>query len=143
LLFREGIHIGKWKDKRPVMYITTEFEDRKVPVTNKRGQVADKPEAIAKYNQFMSGVDRQDQLLAFYPCERKTLRWYLKLAIHTFQMLFINSYKIYNKYSGQPKMTLYDYHLSIIDKLLPEKSAPGVVLPQAELEPKCRIKSAK
>lgn len=125
-LFREGVHIGKWKDKRPVMYITTEFEDRKVPVTNKRGQVSEKPEAIAKYNQFMSGVDRQDQLLAFYPCERKTLRWYLKLAIHTFQLLFINSYKIYNKYSGQPKMTLYDYRLSIIDKLLPEKRAPVV-----------------
>lgn len=133
-LFREGIHIGKWKDKRPVMYITTEFEDRKVPVTNKRGQVAEKPEAIAKYNQYMSGVDRQDQLLAFYPCERKTLRWYLKLAIHTFQLLLINSYKMYNKYSGQPKMTLYDYRLSIIDKLLPEKRAPIATVSRARTQ---------
>lgn len=122
----QSFNIGKWKDKRPVMYITTEYEDRKVPVANKRGQITEKPEAIAKYNEFMSGVDRQDQLLAFYPCERKTLRWYLKIAIHTFQLLFINSYKIYNKYSGKPKMTLYDYRLSVINELLPENNTSVV-----------------
>uniref|UniRef100_A0A2H1WZ04 SFRICE_028619 n=1 Tax=Spodoptera frugiperda TaxID=7108 RepID=A0A2H1WZ04_SPOFR len=92
-----------------------------VPVTNKRGQVAQKPEVIAKYNEFMSGVDRQDQLLAYYPCERKTLRWYLNVAIHTFQMLLINSFKLYNRYSGQPKMSLHDYRLSVISALLPDK----------------------
>ncbi|CAG4977377.1 unnamed protein product [Parnassius apollo] len=124
--FQESVHIGKWKDKRPLMYITTEYEERVVPVVNKRGQISEKPEAIAKHNVFMSGVDRQDQLLAFYPCERKTLRWYLKLAIHTFQLLFINSYKIYNKYSGQPKMTLYDYRLSVINELLPENNTSVV-----------------
>lgn len=117
----DGVHIGKRKDKRPVTYITSEFEHKMVPVTNKRGQVAQKPEAIAKYNEFMSGVDRQDQLLAYYPCERKTLRWYLKVAIHTFQMLLINSFKLYNRYSGQPKMSLYDYRLSVISALLPDK----------------------
>ncbi|CAK1596431.1 unnamed protein product [Parnassius mnemosyne] len=132
----QGVHIGKWKDKRPVTYITTEFEDKMLPITNKRGQVAQKPEAIAKYNDYMSGVDRQDQLLAFYPCERKTLRWYLKVAIHTFQLLLINSFKIYNKYSGQPKMTLYDYRLSVISALLPDKHVktnPGPVKRQVPM----------
>lgn len=125
--FREAVHVGKWKDKRDVVYITTEYNEKMVPVTNKRGQTKDKPEAIARYNDFMSGVDRQDQLLSFYPCERKTVRWYLKVAIHTFQLLFINSFKIYNKYSGQTKMRLYDYRLSVINSLLPEKnvSTPG------------------
>lgn len=121
------MHIGKWKDKRLVMYITTQYEDKRIPVANKRGQINEKPEIIAKYNEFMSGVDRQDQLLAFYPCERKTLRWYLKLAIHTFQLLFINSYKMYNKYSGQPKMTLYDFRLAVINELLPENNTSVAV----------------
>ncbi|XP_068627022.1 piggyBac transposable element-derived protein 4-like [Battus philenor] len=125
-LFREGVHIGKWQDKRPVMYITNQYANKMVPVVNKRGQTKKKPQAVAKYNEFMSGVDRQDQLLAFYPCERKTLRWYLKIAIHTLQLLFINSYKIYNQYSGQKKMTLYDYRLNIINTLLPVKSEPEV-----------------
>ncbi|KAJ8710273.1 hypothetical protein PYW07_009639 [Mythimna separata] len=119
-MFREGVHVGMWKDKRVVSYITTQYEDRMVPVTNRRGQVTQKPEAISKYNEYMSGVDRQDQLLAYYPCERKTLRWYMKVAIHTFQLLFINSMKFYNKYSGQPKLSLYDYRLNIINALLPE-----------------------
>ncbi|CAG4941334.1 unnamed protein product [Parnassius apollo] len=39
----QGVHIGKWKDKRPVTYISTEFKDKMVPVTNKRGQVAKNP----------------------------------------------------------------------------------------------------
>lgn len=71
--FREGVHIGKWKDKRPVMYIvhTTQYEDKRTPVANKRGQINEKPETIAKYNEFMLGVDRQDQLLAFYPVNEK------------------------------------------------------------------------
>ncbi|XP_026746249.1 piggyBac transposable element-derived protein 4-like [Trichoplusia ni] len=123
-MFREGVHVGVWKDKRVVTYITTQYKDRMVPVQNKRGQVTQKPEAISKYNDYMSGVDMQDQLLAYYPCERKTLRWYLKLAIHTFQLLFLNSMKMYNKYSGQRKMSLYDYRMNVINALLPE-NVPG------------------
>ncbi|RVE44803.1 hypothetical protein evm_010555 [Chilo suppressalis] len=97
-----------------------------IPVTNKQDQTTNKPIPIVKYDEFMLGVDRQDQLLALYPCERKALRWYLKLAIHTFQLLFINSYKLYNKYSEKEKMDLYDYRLSVINKLLPEKSSISV-----------------
>ncbi|CAK1578001.1 unnamed protein product [Parnassius mnemosyne] len=126
-LFRDGIHIGKWKDKRPVTYITNQYANNMVPVTNRRRQITQKPESIAKYNTYMSGVDRQDQLLAFYPCERKTLRWYMKIAVHIFQMLFINSYKIYNKYSGQNKLNLYDYRIRVINSLLPQK--PSELLP--------------
>lgn len=77
----------------------------------------------------MSAIDRQDQLLSYYPCEPRTLRWYLKIAIHTFQLLLINSFKIYNKFSGQPRMRLYAYRLSIINTLLPEK-------PKAVTKPK-------
>ncbi|CAG4981238.1 unnamed protein product [Parnassius apollo] len=107
-----------------------------VPVTNKHGHVAQKPEAIAKYNEIMSGADWQDQLLAFYPCERKILRWYLKVAIHIFQLLLINSFKIYNKYSGQSKMTLYDYRLSVISALKSDKHVttnPGPVKRQVSM----------
>ncbi|XP_039763769.1 piggyBac transposable element-derived protein 4-like [Pararge aegeria] len=100
-MFRDGVHVGVWKDKRVVTYITTQYEDKMVQVQNKRGHVTQKPEAISKYNDYMSGVDRQDQLLAYYPCERKTTL-------------------MYNKYSGQRKMSLYDYRLNVINARLPE-----------------------
>ncbi|CAB3221935.1 unnamed protein product [Arctia plantaginis] len=123
-MFREGVHVGVWKDKRIVPCITTQYENRMVPVANKRGQVTQKPEAISEYNNYMSGVDRQDQLLAYYPCERKKLRCYLKVAIHTFQLLLLNSMKMFNKYSEQRKMSLYDYRLSVINALLAENLPP-------------------
>lgn len=54
-LCKDGVIVGKWKDKRPVMYVTTEFATEMMQVTNKRGQTTDKPVPIIKYNEFMSG----------------------------------------------------------------------------------------
>lgn len=118
-VFKNGIHVGKWKDKREVMYITTEYESEMDIFVNKRGDEIQKPSAILEYNKYMSGVDHQDQLLSYYPCERKTIRWYKKLFIHVAQLLMLNSMKLYNAYSGNRKMTLYDFRLSVINSLLP------------------------
>ncbi|XP_014484873.1 PREDICTED: piggyBac transposable element-derived protein 4-like isoform X2 [Dinoponera quadriceps] len=76
---RNGVHIGKWKDKREINYISTEFPDEMQEVITRRGTVATKPAAIINYNKNMSGVDLQDQMLSYYPCERKTLRCWKKL----------------------------------------------------------------
>lgn len=40
----------------------------------------------------MSGVDRPGQMLSYYPCERKTLRWYKKVFIHILQQLLLNAF---------------------------------------------------
>lgn len=125
-MYRDNVHVGMWKDKRPVLYLTTECENKMIPVANKRGQVTMKPTAIAQYNKFMSGIDRQDQMMAYYPCERKTLRWYKKLFVHTIQLMLVNSLKFYNRYSGAKTMTLFDFRLSIINSLLPESAPPLV-----------------
>ena len=50
------------------------------------------PSMVAEYNKFMSGVDFQDQILAHYSCQHKTLRWYKKLGIHIFQSILLNAY---------------------------------------------------
>ena len=47
-----------------------------------------------KYNQFMS-VDRQNQMLAYYTCEHKTMRWYKIVGIHILQMMMLNVYCLY------------------------------------------------
>lgn len=120
-LFKEGVHMGKWKDKREVMYITSQYENIFEIFVNKRGVEIQKPQAILEYNKYMSGIDHQDQLLSYYPCERKTIRWYKKLFIHTVQLLMLNAMKLYNGYSGDKKMQLYDFRLCIINGLLPIK----------------------
>ncbi|KAJ4442471.1 hypothetical protein ANN_04057 [Periplaneta americana] len=60
-----GVAVTKWKDKRDVLFISTEIEDNIVETVNKRGQKVQKPHAIEKYNNHMSGIDRQGQMLSY------------------------------------------------------------------------------
>lgn len=125
--YADGVLFGKWKDKRVVTYISTEFDNDMVIAHNRVGQQREKPLPIVQYNHFMKGVDRSDQMMSYYPCERKTLRWYKKIFVHVLQMLLINSHYLFNEVrtsKGQTKMPLYDFHLAVVDKLLPDIPQP-------------------
>lgn len=117
----DGVLVGKWRDKRDVSYITTEFSNKMIDYQDRRNREKQKPEPIYHYNQYMGGVDRQDQLLAYYPCERKCMRWYKKLGVHILQMLVLNSYLLFKKHT-KSKISIYEYRLSIIESLVPPKS---------------------
>lgn len=117
--YANGVMIGKWRDKREVTYISTEFGNSMVEFENRRHEVQQKPHPILEYNKYMGGVDKKDQMMAYYPFERKTLRWNLKLGLHIFHMLLINSYHIFKKYGPNSRMPLYDFRLHIIRQLLP------------------------
>lgn len=103
-----------------MLYISTEHDNEMMETTNKRGTVLVKPSAIIHYNNFMSDVDLQDQMLSYYACERKTIRWYKKIFFHTLQMSLNNAFHLYNKFSTNSKMNLYDFRLYILEKLLPK-----------------------
>jgi len=92
----------------------------------------------------MSGIDRQDQIMSYYPAERKTLRWYKKIAIHFIQICLLNSHILYCK--NIKKINYYDYRLSVIKALLSSKSNPAVlqICPQIpERHFPCKVKSSK
>jgi hypothetical protein len=91
---KEGVCVMKWRDRRKVIAISSEHTNNLVEVTNRRGEQKLKPTAISMYNKYMSGIDRQDQILSYYPCEKKTIRWYKKIGIHYFQIFLLNSYYI-------------------------------------------------
>ncbi|GFY54529.1 piggyBac transposable element-derived protein 4 [Trichonephila inaurata madagascariensis] len=114
----QGVMMGKWKDKREMYYISTEYKNEMVEILNKRNEIKQKPLPIINYNKFMSGADRQDQMLSYYLSERKALRWYKKLFFYVIEVILINSHALYHKYSGS-KLSLYDYRLSVIKSLLP------------------------
>lgn len=59
-------------DKRYVLCITTKDQPKLIVSKNKYGQEKPKPIEIAKYNEFMSGVDRLDQMISYYSCPRKS-----------------------------------------------------------------------
>lgn len=95
-----GVMIGKWRDNREVLYISTQYENEMVDFINRKGIVRRKPLPVVQYNCYMSGVDRKDQMLSYYPCERKTVRWYKKLFFHFLQKILLSSYLLYSKYSS-------------------------------------------
>ena len=141
--FSDGVLVTKWKDKRDVLVISNEHKDEMVDVANRRRQISSKPLAVARYNQFMSGIDRKDQMLAYYPCERKTLRWYIKLGIYLIQTMTLNSFYLYQKCCTS-KMTYYDYRLSVIRKLLSLSSrlAPREAPPKKnDVHASCKLKT--
>lgn len=116
--YAEGVMIGKWRDKREVSYLSTEFENNMIEIETKRKEKVNKPLPIVQYNKYMSGIDRQDQMLSYYSAERKTIRWPKKLFMHFIEMMLLNAHHLFNKYSGS-KMTLYDFRINVIKSLMP------------------------
>lgn len=89
----EGITVG----------IFTEYENMMGTMCNKFVHPREKLVPIIKYNTNMKGVDSTDQMLSYYPFERK-------IFIHTIQMIMNNSWFLYHT-SNVNKMPLYDFHL--------------------------------
>lgn len=133
--YANDVMVAKWKDNRDVLYISTEFDNNIVEYENRRKRVLHKPRAILEYNQHMGGIDKTDQMMSYYPFERKTLRWYKKLGIHIFHMLLINAYFIFKKYSGNSRMSLYDFRLHVIREMLPStRVSRQVFSPRGNIE---------
>lgn len=65
--------------------------------------------------------------------ERKTLRWYKKMFIHTIQLMVVNAHYLFNEVyqiDRRRKMGLYEFIESVKDDLLPGIPAPGRPLPR-------------
>ncbi|XP_017790287.1 PREDICTED: uncharacterized protein LOC108572508 [Habropoda laboriosa] len=79
---RKGqVYVSKWKDKREVCSITTRYHPVLIETTNRFNQTKVKPKDLAEYNTYidttyMSGIDRVDQVISYYSCPRKPIRWY-------------------------------------------------------------------
>lgn len=114
---KEGICVFKWKDKRDIPVISSEFPYTICEVSSK-GAIKQKTIVVKKNNENMSRINRQDQMSSYYPCEWKTLRWYKKIDVHFTHLLLVNSYFLYNKHVK--KTSLYNCRLSVIG-LLPKK----------------------
>ena len=56
-----------------------------------------KPDVIVEYNQTMGGVDNLSRNLDPYSCQRKTLKWYRKLAELFIDISIYNSYVIWKE----------------------------------------------
>ncbi|KAE9525645.1 hypothetical protein AGLY_014172 [Aphis glycines] len=89
-------HVIKWVDKREVSMISTKYNLGFENVTDKFGRQKFKPTVIVDYNNHMSGRDRADQMMSYYPMPRKCMRWYIKVFFHLVDICLWNSNYLYN-----------------------------------------------
>uniref|UniRef100_A0A2A4IYX2 PiggyBac transposable element-derived protein domain-containing protein n=1 Tax=Heliothis virescens TaxID=7102 RepID=A0A2A4IYX2_HELVI len=66
---KNKVYVSKWKDKRPVLIITTNIHPSIVEVRNRFGKTRLKPAEVEVYNRHMSGIDRSDQMVSCMPPE--------------------------------------------------------------------------
>jgi len=62
---------------------------------NRFGQEKVKPVEISKYNEYMSGIDRADQMVNYYSSPRKTLKGYKKVLFHLLDITIWNTFYLY------------------------------------------------
>ena len=69
-------------------------------VSKKRGTIENfeilQPTIIEKYNAYMGGVDKSDQLLSYHNVLRKTLRYWKTLFYHMIDIAAVNAFILYN-----------------------------------------------
>ena len=112
-----------WKDKRVVTALSTKHDGSLAAITRrkKRGhgetEQIMKPLCIIEYNQYMSGVDRLDQMISYYPFTRKTMKWPKKVFFYLLEVSLWNSFVIYKAKNPQAKLNLRSFHLKVIEKL--------------------------
>ncbi|UYV79753.1 hypothetical protein LAZ67_18000564, partial [Cordylochernes scorpioides] len=109
---------------RDVFMVSTAHDHAMIPVTKKARKsdqsLTMKPAAVLDYNKHKAGVDRSDQLLPYYSFQRRTMKWWKRLFFHIFGLTIVNSHIIYNKLNPTSKLSLRDYHLVIMEKLVEE-----------------------
>lgn len=90
----------KWKDTRDVLMLSTchKATSTDVTVRTRDGpKQKSKPDVILDYNVSKTGVDKADQMIAYYPFKRKQLKWWKKLFFHLFVMAITNAFVLYKE----------------------------------------------
>ena len=73
---------------------------------------------VSVYNRCMGGVDRADQLLAFYRIKTKSIKWYKRLLYHFIDLALINAYVLYKEVEKLPKLALYKFKLEVAMEMM-------------------------
>ena len=128
--FRKGpILAAAFREKKsqrlPVLLLSThsKAEDtQSVRVRHGKQKHVIKPSIVQSYNDFMGGVDASDAMLYSYLDERRTVKYWKKIAFNIFSRMILNSYIIYkqNLSAGCNAMSRLDYTIKIVDALSKE-----------------------
>ena len=121
----KGMLALRWVDKRPVTMLSTIHDDSMV-TKRRRTRLApggteevQKPAIVEKYNTYMGGVDKADQLLSYYGFSHRTVKWWRRAFFHLFDQAIVNAYILYriSEQSGR-KLDHKHFRIELAKQLL-------------------------
>jgi hypothetical protein len=128
--------VGKWKDKRDVLFLTTESVPELVEVQTKKGEVQ-KPSTIVQYNGIKSFIDVSDQKASYSTAVRRGIKWYRKVAIELLaNTAVVNALIAFQSVTGK-NIDITSFREKIITAIFEERSSSLVevhLLPQVEVQ---------
>ncbi|XP_023216812.1 piggyBac transposable element-derived protein 4-like [Centruroides sculpturatus] len=126
----------KQSQKNPVFLLSSHAWARDVEVIW-NGEAKLKPEIIQNYNEFIGGVDTSDVMLYAYLDERRTVKYWKKVAFNIIARMVLNSYILYKEnFAGPGKVkSRFSYNVAVIESLEEEFKAWNLIINNPE-EPK-------
>ena len=123
IMQRDGIMATLWKDNRVVTVLSSNSQPNEEDVVQRWQRDGSKvdvrcPAALAKYQQFMGGVDRNGQLRQYYMVPTKCHKFYKYIFWFLFEASITNSYILHSNYSSGPKQSLKEYRLELAKGLV-------------------------
>lgn len=110
----------KKSQKNPVILLSSHAAAQEEVVPARHGDNPKiKPKIITSYNKYMGGIDTSDMMLYTYLDERRTVRYWKKVAFNIIARMVLNSYILYKEnHRGPGKLkTRYNYTVCIIESL--------------------------
>ena len=119
----EKVMVLAWKNKQIVKAISSKHGGSVCSIIRqKKGrhgamEELSKPVSIVDYNQHMSGVDHMDQMIAYYPCTRKTLKWTKKAFYYLMEISVHNCYILYKSKSSTGSKNYHQFCKGLLRQL--------------------------
>ncbi|XP_039275048.1 piggyBac transposable element-derived protein 4-like [Nilaparvata lugens] len=112
-----NVVIGKWKDKRDVLFLTTTEIPRMTEVQTKRGIIY-KPTTIVDYNKAKGFIDISDQKASYSSPVRRSIKWYRKIAMELLtSTTMVNALVVFQSVTGK-NMSITEFRESVVCALL-------------------------
>ena len=130
---RDGVVALLWHDNQVVSLLSTNARPQQQDLVRHRehdGRRVDVPcpAAMALYNAYMGGVDRNDQLRQYYHVRLKCQKMYRYLFWFIFEVATANAHILSTHYSGAVRKPLKEFRLELAKGLVGDyssKKLPG------------------
>ena len=94
-------------------YDFDELEHSAEMVKIKKNYVCNKPMVEVNYNRGKCAVDLSDQIIAYSTSHRRTLKWYIKLALELLLNTLISNTMILYKQATKTKIKISDFRMAL------------------------------